>query len=468
MRGCLVKWRNSWKALTVLLWTGLGAFPARAAHAQPVPATRYQPTWSSIDRRPVPAWFADAKFGIFIHWGVYSVPAWAPKGKYSEWYWWDLHRGGPTAQFHKKMFGEAFRYQDFAPQFKAEMFDPARWAELFRKSGAKYVVLTSKHHDGFALWPSKDAWNWNAVDIGPHRDLAGDLSQAVKAQGLKMGFYYSLYEWFHPLYKQETLGRYVDEHMLPQMKDLVTRYQPSILWTDGEWEHPSAAWKSLPFLTWLFNESPVKSEIAVNDRWGKETRGKHGGHYTTEYGSVHPGQALSSEVKRQWEECRGIGASFGFSRREEVSEYATARALVHLIVETVSRGGNLLLDVGPTADGRVPVIMEERLLEIGAWLDVNGEAIYSTRGFRTKEEGKLVRYTRKGDAVYAITLGWPGNPLVLTAPKAKGAVAATLLGRSEPLKVRAEGGKIVVEVPPLSVDEVPARHAYVFKLRGVE
>jgi len=139
----------------------------------------YEPNWESIDSRPSPQWFEDAKFGIFIHWGVYSVPAWGPKDRYSEWYWHDLQdKNGETWKFHAKTYGEDFQYQDFAPMFKAEMYDPAHWADVFARSGVKYVVLTSKHHEGFSLWPDPTNWNWNAMDIGPHRDLAGDLITA--------------------------------------------------------------------------------------------------------------------------------------------------------------------------------------------------------------------------------------------------------------------------------------------------
>ena len=145
-------------------------------------APRFQPTWESLDARPTPAWFGEAKFGIFIHWGVYAVPAWAPKGKYAEWYWHDMmDPKGPTWKFHVQTYGEKFKYQDFVGRFTAEMFDPEQWANVFARSGAKYVVLTSKHHDGFCLWPSPDSWNWNSVDVGPHRDLAGDLTRAVRA-----------------------------------------------------------------------------------------------------------------------------------------------------------------------------------------------------------------------------------------------------------------------------------------------
>jgi len=142
---------------------------------------------------------------------VYSVPAWAKKGTYAEWYWSSLQEAnGPTRQFHDRTDGADFQYQDFAPLFKAELFDPTQWADLFARAGARYVALTSKHHDGFCLWPSAQSWNWNSVDIGAHRDLAGELTAAVRAKGLRMGFYYSLYEWFHPAFLAEP-ARYTRE-----------------------------------------------------------------------------------------------------------------------------------------------------------------------------------------------------------------------------------------------------------------
>jgi alpha-L-fucosidase len=219
----------------------------------------YQPTGESIDSRPVPEWFEDAKFGIFIHWGLYSVPAFSPTKRdkvgvydqYAEWYWNRLVNPSKTQQFfidfYNRVYGKDFNYQDFTNLFKAEMFNPDEWAVRFKEAGAKYIVLTSKHQDGFTLWPSQQSWNWKSVDVGPHRDLCGDLTNSIKTAGLRMGFYYALYEWFNPLYKAD-LNKYVDEHMIPQMKDLVTRYQPDILWTDGELDHPSEAWKNTQFL----------------------------------------------------------------------------------------------------------------------------------------------------------------------------------------------------------------------------
>ena len=384
--------------LTMAIWAALALSEIQSG-------APYEATWESVDARPTPAWFTEARFGVFIHWGVYSVPAWGPKGRYAEWYWNDMQdRNGETWQFHERMYGADFAYQDFAPDFTAELFNPDHWADAIARSGARYIVLTSKHHEGFALWPSMESWNWNSADIGPHRDLCGELTEAVKARGLKMGFYFSFYEWFNPLYRSD-LPRYVDQHMLPQLKDLVVRYEPDIVWPDGEWDHPGEAWRSPEFLAWLFNESPVRDRVAVNDRWGGDCRGRHGGFYTTEYGH----QSENVRDDHPWEECRGIGGSFGYNRNETLEDYASATDLVRLLVDTVSRGGNLLLNIGPTADGRIPVIMEQRLAEIGAWLDVNGASIYATQagpwrdlswGRTTQGDGRV--YAHVFDATDAI------------------------------------------------------------------
>jgi alpha-L-fucosidase len=383
-------------------------------------AQHYDATWESIDRRPTPAWFTEAKFGIFIHWGVYSVPAYAPvipgKLAYAEWYWNAMTAGRKpgatnpvqtgTWAYHQLRFGADFPYQDFVSQFRAELFDPDHWADVFQRSGAKYVVLTSKHHEGFALWPSKEAsatWGrpWNAVEAGPKRDLLGDLTAAVRRHNVKMGFYYSLYEWYNPLYLSDK-QRYVREHMFPQFKDAVTRYQPSIIFSDGEWDMTSAEWHSPELLAWLFNESPSKNEVVIDDRWGKDTRHKHGGYWTTEY---TPGM---SGMEHPWEESRGMGFSYGYNRAERVEHYRTGGQLVAMLVDLVSRGGNLLLDIGPAADGTIPVIMEERLLQIGSWLRVNGEAIYGSKPWKSSRQWSVgemgeVYYNKVFETAYVVS-----------------------------------------------------------------
>jgi alpha-L-fucosidase len=436
----------------------------------------YQPTWESIDSRPVPEWFEDAKFGIFIHWGLYSVPAYSPTVRdkvsvyeqYAEWYWSRWSKPSKTqhyfTEYHDRVYGKDFKYQDFASHFKAEMFDPDAWAERFREAGAKYVVLTSKHHEGFTLWPSAQSWNWNSVDVGPHRDLCGDLTRSVKEKGLHMGFYYSLYEWFNPLYKAD-LPRYVDEHMIPQMKDLVTRYQPDILWTDGEWDHPSEVWKSTSFLAWLYNESPVKNSVVVNDRWGKETRSKHGGIYTTEYDLVHEGNANDTKFDHPWEECRGIAGSFGYNRNEVLEDYSTSEQLVHILINKVARGGNLLLNIGPAADGRIPVIMQQRLSDMGMWLKVNGEAIYGTRKWEKAPAvtaKTTVYYTKKGSDLFVILTKWQDKPITIEG--IGNAESVSLVGFGGKIRYSLSGNKLTITPPVVTPANNPCQYAWVFKV----
>lgn len=469
-----------------------------------VGAQRYEPTWESVDKRPTPQWFTDAKFGIFIHWGVYSVPAYAPvipgKLAYAEWYWNAMERGkaaganpiqAGTWAYHQKRYGATFPYQDFAPQFRAELFDPDHWADVFARSGAKYVALTSKHHEGFALWPSKEAsstWGrpWNAVETGPKRDVLGDLTAAVRRRNLKMGYYFSLYEWFNPLWLSDK-PRYIREHMTPQFKDLVTRYEPSIIFSDGEWDLPSSEWKSAELLAWLYNDSKVKNDVVVNDRWGKETRHHHGGYWTTEY---TPGLAGSDHA---WEESRGMGFSYGYNRAERAAHYHTGRELVIMLADLVSRGGNLLLDIGPDADGTIPVVMEERLLQIGDWLRVNGEAIYGTKPWKvakqwgagaetkvdydkayeaqydvTKMVGKPeggrasieAFFTAKGSDVFAILPRWPGGKLHLK--DMAGVRSVSLLGGGA-LRFQAERGGVTVELGVLP-EELMAQPMWVLQV----
>ncbi len=251
---------------------------------------QYQPTWESLDSRPVADWYSNAKFGIFIHWGPYSVPAWSPKGTYAEWYQYWLQNktllgngtfdGDEVTKYHEKTYGNNFSYYEFGKLLKADLFEPDNWAKLFKDAGAKYVVLTAKHHDGYTLWPNQQAndrgFAWNSMEIGAKRDLVGDLSVAIKDSGLKMGLYYSLLEWYHPWWLSDK-ERFVDEHFLPQVKELVIKYKPDVLWADGVSTMQAEQWKSKEFLAWLFNDSEVKNTVVVNDRWGKGVQQKHGG-----------------------------------------------------------------------------------------------------------------------------------------------------------------------------------------------
>lgn len=433
----------------------------------------YDANWESLDKRATPGWFENAKFGIFIHWGVYSVPSWAPTSgdvysRYAEWYWHRINSrdkvGKVFREYHNETYGPKFQYQDFVNDFKAEMFNPEEWTDIIEKSGAKYVVLTSKHHDGFALWPSAQSVNWNSVDVGPHRDICGELTDAARKKGLRVGFYFSLYEWNHPLYHDDVTS-YVDNHMIPQLKDLTLRYSPDIIWGDGEWEHPSKTWKSEKFLAWLYNESPVRETVVVNDRWGKETRSIHGSFYTTEYDLIHNDDSKNVEFTHPWEECRGITHSFGFNRNERLEHYTSAKELIHVLIEKVSRGGNLLLNVGPTADGRIPVIMQQRLADIGDWLSVNGEAIYDTRKWENNYQDTTqptVYFTEKEGNVYVLVTDWNNKPITVKGIEKLDGI--TLLGSNLTIKHSLEKGSLTIYPPVLDISNSPCQHAWTFKI----
>lgn len=434
----------------------------------------YQATWESLDSRPIPEWFTDAKFGIFIHWGVYSVPSYRKVSKklyetYAEWYeasvMFDTVKGG--RDFHVNNFGKDFEYRQFGPLFKAEMWDPDYWAEVFQRSGAKYVVLTSKHHDGYCLWPSTSPYskNWNSAEVGPMRDIAGELTEAVRAKGMKMGFYYSLMEWestskkdegnpaFNGYYLPKAVidkysiadDVYVDDHMLPQLKELITSYRPSIIFSDGEWDKPNEYWQSKDFLTWLYNEAPNKEELVVNDRWGQKTRGKHGGYYTSEYSS-HQNDLSAAHP---WEESRGMGESYGFNRAENFDDYRSSQELLYELISIVSRGGNLLLNIGPTADGRIPLLMQERLVDIGDWLAINGEAIYETRFYQALPKDSGVAYTQSkdGSLIYAIVQGELKATQELNNIKPVKGSEITLLENPTSLKWEQRGDDVLVHLP---------------------
>ena len=437
-------------------------------------AQQYQPTWESIDTRPVPQWFKDAKFGIFIHWGVYAVPGWSSKGQYAEWYQHGLQNNDtPRIQFHQKKFGNR-TYYDLTNDFKAELFNPDEWARLFEQSGAKYIVLTSKHHDGYTLWPSKEAdktwgFKWNAVDVGPKRDLLGDLFKAVRKTSVRAGMYYSLYEWFNPLWKSDP-KKFASEHTWPQMMDLINNYQPDVFWTDGDWDAPAETWRSQEFLAWLFNESPVKEKIVVNDRWGSGVRFNHGGIFTPEY------QPDLDFETHYFEESRGMGHSYGYNREEDAWDYNSTTSLVLQLVDKVSRGGNFLLDIGPDEHGKIPPIMQERLLQMGEWLRINGEAIYGSSRWRYSSQlaadGKTKEvyftYNAASNSLYAIFPVYPDDrKLVLKRMKKLTSgtkIFFPLLNKD--LSWQQSGEDVIVDLPEYNPNAIKSPYAFVIKINN--
>lgn len=393
-------------------------------------STQIPKTWEELDARELPDWYGKAKFGIFVHWGVFSVPAWRTLneeqfGSYAEWYYASVY--GPyrnaDPSFHQTMY-PGKDYRDFAADFGAELFDPHAWAQLFARSGAKYVVLTSKHHDGYCLWPTANRHkrNWNSADVGPKRNLVGDLSSAVREAGLKMGLYYSIPEWethrshrvdndyFIPEADAEKYGidpaAYPREILHQQWVELNEDYAPSVIYTDGgEWDFDESYTDTRKMLSWLYEKAPNGDEVVVNDRIHRGMPGVHGDIFSTEYqdiegfGTDHP-----------WEESRGIGGSYGYNRAESAENYSSAAELIELLVRTVAGGGNFLLNVGPTADGRIAAIQQERLLQIGSWMETNGESIYESSpasDLISSDEGVFI--TKRPGARYVSIIGRPEN-----------------------------------------------------------
>lgn len=451
-------------------------------------AQTYAPNWKSLDSRPIPTWFEDAKFGIFIHWGLYSVPAYRPLEKglyasYAEWYYAKVYQneknGGKA--FHEKNYGKDFEYRDFAPLFKAELWKPDEWARMFKSSGAQYVVLTTKHHDGFCLWPTQSPYKkeYNSMAIGPKRDLVGELTTAVKNTGLKMGIYYSMIEWesskthrtesgyYIPMNLVEKYkipeNEYVDKHVMPQLQELVINYKPSLIFSDaGEWDGTEEYWKTKEFLSWLYSESPVKNEVVVNDRFAKNMPAHHGDYYSSEY------KDATLLKQHPWEESRGVGGSYGYNRAENLEDYSTSKELILELIDIVSRGGNLLLNVGPTSDGQIPVIMQQRLSDIGEWLRVNGEAIYRTRKREAKPKetvnGIDIFFTKKNKSIYSIFTKWPDTSLEINLEAGTSIKNVSMIGVVKKVEWKVSHNKLSVLIPQLNYNEMPCSFAWTLKI----
>lgn len=439
-------------------------------------------------------WFEDAKLGIFIHWGIYSVPAYAPvdnepeinpgllkllwiiikngglpETSYSEWYKSNLSKSGSdTERFHNETYGADFDYYDFAPMFNQSIkqWDPVDWAKTFRKAGAKYVVLTSKHHDGFTLWPS--AYPSARIPEGKRsavRDIVGELTDAVRSENLHMGLYFSGgIDWSYAAsHDFSPLGR----HTYPsdfvtntdrQLQEIIDKYRPDILWNDIGYPTNSQVTKHIQRY-----RSLVPGGI-INNRW----RDVPTHQVKPDFGT--PEYAIHSETQPfKWEASRGLGYSYGYNRMDNEDTTLSRKELVHLLIDIVSKNGNLLLNIGPKSDGSIPAIQLDRLKALGKWLSVNGDAIYGTRPWLKAEGSTLsgipIRYTKKEDSIYAILMGRPSTAEVsirnLKMPEGS---TLRLLTNGEELKWRTAGDNIVVSWPK----EVAKDHAYALEFRALQ
>ncbi|TSA37862.1 MAG: alpha-L-fucosidase [Porphyromonadaceae bacterium] len=426
---------------------------------------RYQATWESLKNYECPDWFRDAKFGIFIHWGVYSVPAFE-----SEWYPRLMYlKGSPAYKHHMETYGSQkdFGYKDFIPMFKAEKFDANEWISLFIKAGAKYVVPVAEHHDGFAMYKTSLS-KWNAAEMGPHRDIVGELADAAKKQGMIFGLSSHRIEhwWFlqggrkfesdvmDPQYadfygpareENETMSPEFMNDWLLRSVELVDKYQPQLFWFDWWIEQPALEPYRKSFAAYYYNKGLEWNKgVAINYKNSSFPDGT--AVYDIERGSSKAGK------KYPWQTDTSIGKkSWGYIPGEENK---SPNELIDELVDIVSKNGNLLLNIGPRPDGTITREQQDVLLAIGKWLKINGEGIYGTRPWDLFGEGptqmegesfnegsgkgfteKDIRFTGKGDLLYAYLLDIPREKIVIKSLAAQskfGKVAGVeLLGSTE-------------------------------------
>jgi alpha-L-fucosidase len=469
----------------------------------------YRANKKSLADHPLPDWFDRAKLGIFVHWGLYSLPAWAPtsgesatvaaqKGwkywfennAYAEWYWNSMRvPGSATQSHHHRTYGD-LAYEGFAPRFgqAAAGWRAEEWAGLFARAGARYAVMVTKHHDGYLLWPSA-VHNPRKNDWQSRRDYVGEFTAAMRAQDLEVGLYYSGgLDWtFEPgpvldfggmiacVPSAPAYAQYATAHW----RELIERYEPRILWNDIG--YPGGA--DLPALfADYYNRFP---DGLVNDRFSTLDLGPKGslkrrillpvisrlaqwmiGTGTVSApSSVHadyttPEYAVFKQAPpKKWESTRGLGLSFGYNQAEGEEHCLPAEKLVHTFIDIVSKGGNLLLNVGPDAAGRIPTLQRSRLEALGDWMTVNSEGIYSsrpwTRAEGTSADGQPLRFTTRAGQVYAFLLAQPGaqpggRVLRLPGLAAQPGSEMRVLGRAGGLTWRQEGDDLVIELPPLA------------------
>ena len=461
---------------------------------------KWKPTPESIDTHKAPEWFQDAKFGMFIDWGLWSVAGWAPKKEkgamYPDWYELRLHTDSAFIKYHEKNWGKDFKRDDFISLFTASEYNPEKLTKIAVDAGMKYVVPFSKHHGGFCLWPSSFTQR-DASDMGPMRDLIKPMVESCKKQGLKFGFYFSIEEWEYPLLdadgnikpriwatknapsmeelEKRASGKipvkdFAKDYIVPQAVEFIDKYDPDLIWYDGEWETDVNDLRTYEISSYFYNQAEGRKEVAVNDRYGtkdgKRLRFVRGDFFTSEYHSLTDENKKSTHA---WEECRGISQSFGYNWQDTEANVISSKAFIDMFVDIVAKGGNLLLIVNLEGQGALPELQEKRLIDIGKWLKVNGEGIYGTRGFSTFSE-RTIRFTRSKDnsKVYAIDTEWPGKQLKIKSVAPKEGSKIYLLGVEEPLKWSFDKteGITVINIPDVLQEESkrPCKYAYIFKI----
>ncbi|QDZ15100.1 alpha-L-fucosidase [Humibacter ginsenosidimutans] len=429
----------------------------------------------------VPDWYRDAKLGFFVHWGLYSVPAWGTTAgdravptedayayhQYAEWYGNTVRiAGSPTWERHQRVYGTGTSYEDLADLWHAEAFDADSFVAELVGAGARYIVPTTKHHEGFCLWNTATT-RFNAGQRGPHRDLIAELHDATRRSGTRFGTYFSgALDWhvsdFPPIESDTDLFRFRrnDEHFAryaaSQVDELIERFSPDLLWNDIDWPDGGKGaqdYSVSALLTRYFSRVP---DGVVNDRWGVP----YHGYLTREYTDV------AGALDSVWESTRGLGFSFGYNQDEDARHSLSGAALVRLLVDVVSKNGNLLINVGPRADGSIPELQLQAMRALGAWLTINGDAVYGTRPWRraTESVGAPRAYTasERGLHVHALdpATGILDLPADLSEARqlswADGTAAEVALRDGSGLEVAIPAGLRGEPVAVLTVGDAPA------------
>ncbi len=443
-----------------------------------IPPGPTQLSWDSVTANfQVPPWLQDGKFGIFIHWGVYTVAA-----HHNEWYPKHMYGNGGIIQWHRENFGpqDQFGYKDFIPLFKAEKFDPEVWAALFKQAGARFVVPAAEHHDRFAMWDSK-LTKWNAKQMGPKRDVIGDLAKSVRGQGLKFGvsnhrmFGYDFMvpqkglktDLYDPAYADFYGPLPTEPKTLPTQEfcndwlartlELIELYQPDFMWFD--WDGTGA-------------QNPVKLQFAAYyfnraQQWGKPVAFSQKADtfpFGTGISSHEKGGRMPKDITPNVWMVDDVISDRSWSYITDM-KYRSATSIIHELCNAVAKNGTMMLNISPRSDGIIPQEQQDILRSVGRWLEQNGEAIYSTRPWTQFSEGD-VRFTTKGDVLYAICLKWPAKPLnlaVLAKGKAGEIRSISLLGSTQPVAFKQSVEGLQVTLPP----EAPGEHAWVVKITGI-
>jgi alpha-L-fucosidase len=404
-------------------------------------------------------WWHDARFGMFIHWGVYSVPA----GKYNgqevkgigEWIM-------NTAKIPVK------EYEKFAKEFNPVRFDASEWVRIAKDAGMKYIVITSKHHDGFAMWDSKVS-SYDIVDYSPYgKDVLKMLSDECAKQGITLCFYHSIMDWHQPNADSANWAKYRENYLKPQLKELLTGYgKPGVLWFDGEWVKEWTEDQGKDLYNFVRNLQP---EIIINNRVGKGRQGMQGmnrdASFVGDFGTPEQ-EILSTSSDMAWESCMTMNDTWGFKTSD--TAWKSTETLVRNLVDIVSKGGNFLLNVGPTSEGLIPAASVERLKEMGEWVKVNGEAIYAVKQLRNYKEGDGLRYSLSGDGrtINTFIMNWPGKQLNIKQIKPAEGSRIRMIGLDSELKWKYDDKEgLTIELPDQA--NLPCKYVWVLKVQGSE